>query len=246
MLPANWLKSHFFKNWNHVARSSTWWRYLPTGLQRDDEMKSRAKKMKDGPTTTGGHLSSYAGYGHSARKRAINDSAGWTILVNSGCSPFFFSFLSDSDTKPFLRIQSDYRWRCRCHENSRSKDMTAASFVSKQPLSSRARGGMGWEGRVGAKNTSDRIWSPLLRLENSDVRQEDVQHQCHCGTSAGKEEGETQESGCVCGFQKNLIKNRGWGGGCSVYGYALLNKRLNLSGAGYPPGTPSQSISSGS
>lgn len=47
----------------------------------------------------------------------------------------------------------------------------------------------------GAKNTSDRIWSPLVRLEDSDVTQEDVQHQCHCGTSKRKE---TQESGSVC------------------------------------------------
>lgn len=48
-----------------------------------------------------------------------------------------------------------------------------------------------------AKNTPDRIWSALLRLETSDVRQKDVQHQRHWGTSVRKEE-ETQEKLRVC------------------------------------------------
>lgn len=56
--------------------------------------------------------------------------------------------------------------------------------------------------------------------------------------------------GVFAGFKKkkkNQIKKTGVGvGGRSVYGCALLDKRLNLSGAGYPPGTPSQSIRSGS
>lgn len=39
------------------------------------------------------------------------------------------------------------------------------------------------------KNTTDRIWRLPLRLQNADVRHEDVQHQHHCGASVGKEEG---------------------------------------------------------
>lgn len=94
------------------------------------------------------------------------------------------------------------------------KDTTAASFVSKHFIF--PGHGVGWEGKVGAKNTLDRIWSPLLRLENSDVRQEDVQHQCHCGTSAGKEEGKRRRVGVFVGFKKKK-KKIGAGAGAAAF-----------------------------
>lgn len=66
----------------------------------------------------------------------------------------------------------------------------------------------------------------LLRLENSDVRQEDVQDQCHCGTSMGKEEGKLSRVG-VCVLE----------GGALFFGWDLADKTLNLSGTGHPLGT---------
>lgn len=128
-------------------------------------------------------------------KRVVNNSAGGTIIVSNDAtglktlSFFFPGAYFSCQSRSFWRLLvsgetrgSLFEWSRRCSRMSHCKQIS---------LCSRA---------LGAKNTSDRIWNPLLSLENSHVRQEDVQHQCHCGTSMGKEEGKHRESQGVCAW----------------------------------------------
>lgn len=194
MLPANWLKSHFWK-------TEIMWRVQPHdgGICRPVySVTTRWKamqKMKDGPTTTGGHLSSYAGYGTLPGKGPSTTQQDEQFSSTAVVLLFFFvccTTVTRSLFFAFNLITGDaagvMRTRGQRYDGSVICKQTAFEFSSM---------GLGW---VGAKNTSDRIWSPLLRLENSDVRQEDVQHQCHCGTSAGKEEGKRRRVGVFAGF----------------------------------------------
>lgn len=223
--------------------TATRWRYLPTGWQRDNEMKSRAKKWRTGQQPQGGTwvhtlvTGTLPGKGPSTTQQGEQFSS--TAVVLHCCSVCFFCpTATRSLFLAFNLITVDaagvMRTRGQRYDGGVICKQTAFEFL-----------GMVWDGRGGwglkipQTGYEARCWG--WRTPTSDKRMSSIN--ATVARQRGRKRGNAGEWVCL---KKKTTKNRGWGGGRSVYGYVSLDKRLNLSGAGYPPGTPSQSISSGS
>lgn len=136
--------------------------------------------MKDSQSATGGHLTSFTASMTPSQKQEISTTQQEEhIFVRGG---HFTSCLSD-----YKRACVLPSWR-QCvilHLN----DSVDQRCDRPPPPSLRKQGPSSQAGKD--KNTSDRMWRLPLRQQNADVRHEDVQHQRHCGTSAGRKRGNT-------------------------------------------------------
>lgn len=146
MLPANWLKSHFF------SKTEIMWRVQPLdgGICRPVySVTTRWKAVQKNEGWANNHrgalefirwlLARCQEKGHQRLSRVNNSRQQWLF------PPLFFCFVRQwhetfSSHSIWLPLTLPVSWELEV------KDTTAASFVSKQPSSSRAWGGMGEEG----------------------------------------------------------------------------------------------------
>lgn len=137
--------------------------------------------MKNSQSATGGHLRSFTAYMTPSQKQEISTTQQEEhIFVSSG---HFTSCLPDYKR---ARVLPSWRQCVILHLND-SVDQGCDRHPPTLPCPLLRKWGPSSQAGED-KNTSDRIWRLPLRQQIADVRHEDVQHQRHCGTSAGKEE----------------------------------------------------------